>query len=359
MASIAVIDFHHQAYDDESILHAPIAGTQSAVVETCLALAQDVDVTLFNATDRERQVGRLGIKPNRAVAVPALAAADWVVFVSTVPPDILERMPHRAGRPRLALWAHHDTNQPPVQSLAKPSVRRQLSTCLFVSEWQRRRYCDTFLIDPATTAVIGNPYCARALDRIERRPKSFDHPHLIYTSTPFRGLDVLVEAFPAFTARFPEARLTVLSGMELYGERNDERQQALLARIEREPGMQLHRPAGKLKLYECLQDANVFAHPASFDETFCIAALEARVLGNALWLTRGGALPEIFPDARFTARADPPRGFARDWAAFMIDAWSELRASPPREELAAAAAAHAARYAPAAVAERFRRALFG
>jgi glycosyltransferase involved in cell wall biosynthesis len=357
MASIQVIDFHQQGYDDESILHSPIAGTQSAVIETCLALARDVDVTLFNATDRERRAGRLTVKPNRAVAVPELAAADWVVFVSTVPPDILERMPHRAGRPRLALWAHHDANQGAVQSLTKPSVRRQLSRCLFVSEWQRRRYCETFALEPELTAVIGNPYCQRAFDRTDRRAKSFEQPHLIYTSTPFRGLDVLVDAFPLFAAKFPAARLTVLSGMELYGERNDDRQQALLARIARSPGMQLHAPAGKLALYRCLQDANVFAHPSTFDETFCIAALEARVLENALLLTRSGALPEVYPDAQFMARPDPPAGFAEQWAAFMIDAWSAIAAAPPRPALSSAAANFAATYAPAAVAERFRRAL--
>lgn len=359
MSSIQVIDFHHQGYDDESILHSPIAGTQSAVVETCFALAQEVDVTLFNATDRERRVGRLTVKPNRAVAVPELAAADWVVFVSTVPPDILDRMPDRAGRPRLALWAHHDTNQGAVQSLAKPSVRRQLSKYLFVSDWQRRRYGDAFALDPELAAVIGNPYCRRAFERVERRAKSYEQPHLIYTSTPFRGLDVLVDAFPIFAATFPGARLTVLSGMELYGERNDDRQQALLARITQTPGMELRAPTGKLALYRCLQDANVFAHPSTFDETFCIAALEARVLENALLLTNCGALPEIYPDARFLARPEPPAAFVEAWAAFMIEAWSQIAASPPRGALSAAGTAFAARYAPVAVAKRFLHALAG
>jgi glycosyltransferase involved in cell wall biosynthesis len=279
------------------------------------------------------------------------------VFVSAVPPDILDRMPDRAGRPRLALWAHHDTNQGAVQSLAKPSVRRQLSKCLFVSEWQRRRYNDAFALDPERTAVIGNPYCRRALERVERRAKSFDRPRLIYTSTPFRGLDLLVDAFPIFASRFPDATATVLSGMELYGERNDERQQALLARIARTPGMALHAPTGKLALYAHLQDANLFAHPSTFDETFCIAALEARVLENALLMTRSGALPEIYPDARLMARPDPPAAFAEQWAAFLIEAWSEIAASPPRDALSAAAATCAATYAPSAVAARFLRAL--
>jgi hypothetical protein len=135
MPNVIVIDLAPQAYDDESILHSPIGGMQSAVIETCRALAEDLDVTLFNASDRERRAGRLVIRPNRAVPVPELAAADWVVFVGTVPPDILDRLPHRAGRPRVALWAHHDANQGAVQSLTRPAVLRQLAKCLFVSAW--------------------------------------------------------------------------------------------------------------------------------------------------------------------------------------------------------------------------------
>lgn len=359
MASAIIIDFDRQAYDDESVLHAPIGGTQSAVVETCLALAEEIDVTLFNATDRERRVGRLAIRPNRAVAVPELAAADWVVFVSTVPPEILERLPFRGGRPRLALWAHHDANQGAVQSLARPAVLRQLSRVLFVSQWQRDRYAATFAVDPAAAVVIGNPYCRRALDRIEARAKSFEHPRLVYASTPFRGLDVLADAFPAFAARFPGAEATVLSGMELYGDAHNEPYRALFDRIDRTPGMRLLRPAGKLRLYECLRDANVFAHPATFDETFCVAALEARVLENALLLGRGGALQEIYGDARFVERAADKAAYAQAWSEFMIDAWTRIAASPPREALAAAAADCRARYSPAAVAARFRAALSG
>jgi glycosyltransferase involved in cell wall biosynthesis len=279
--------------------------------------------------------------------------------VGTVPPDILDRLPHRAGRPRVALWAHHDANQGAVQSLTRPAVLRQLARCLFVSAWQRDRYASTFSIDPAIGVVIGNPYCLRALERTEPRAKSFDHPHLVYASTPFRGLDVLVVAFPAFAARFPGARLTVLSGMELYGDAENEPYRVLFDRIRRTPGMRLLKPAGKLALYECLRDANVFAHPSTFDETFCIAALEARVMEDVLLLGRGGALPEIFGDARFADRGPDPLSYARAWSEFMSDAWTQIAASPPRAALAAAAAEYRARYAPAAVAARFRHALFG
>jgi glycosyltransferase involved in cell wall biosynthesis len=357
MASLVVIDLHPRAYNDDSILHEPLSGTASATLETCMSLAQRLDTTLFNGIADDKHAGRLRLRPSRRVAVSDLAASDWLVFVSSIHPDLLEKLPFRAGRPRLALWAHHDIDQPAVQSLMKPSVLRQISKFLFVSEWQRDRYCSQFSIDPADTAVIGSPYCERALERVGEIGKRFDAPRLIYTSTPFRGLDVLTDAFPIFARRFPEARLTVLSGMELYGDSNNSTFQPLFDRLGSMPQVECLKPIGKLNLYESLRDANVYSYPSTFAETFCIGALEARLLENAVLLTRTGALPEIFPDAGFIADAGG-RPSPEAWAAFMIESWERIVAeqrSGPRDT----SQAYRHKFAPSAVADRFMRALFG
>ena len=358
MADLAVIDLHAGAYDDESILHYPAAGTRSAVIETCLCLARQIDTTLFNGVAYDRSAGRLRLRPNRRVAAAELAATDWLVFVSSVQPELLERIPIRTGRPRLALWAHHDIDQPAVRSLTKPSVLRQISKFLFVSEWQRDRYCSQFSIDESATVVIGNPYCERALERIGKIEKQFDVPRLIYTSTPFRGLEILADAFHIFSRRFLGATLTVLSGMELYGEADNSRFQPLFDRLGNMPHVEFLKPVGKLRLYECLRGANLFSYPSTFAETFCIGALEAGVLENAILLTRTGALPEIFPDAGFSSEADG-KPSPEAWANFMIESWERIVAAHHSRALAASAEAYRRSYAPSAVADRLRRALFG
>jgi glycosyltransferase involved in cell wall biosynthesis len=357
MARLVVIDLHAGAYDDESILHHPAAGTRSAVIETCLGLAQQIDTTLFNGVAEDKRAGQLRIRPSRQVATAELAAAEWLVFVSSIHPELLAKLPLRAGGPRLALWAHHDIDQPAVQSLAMPSVLRQISKFLFVSEWQRDRYCNRFSIDKAVTAVIGNPYCERALARIGKVGKRLDVPRLIYTSTPFRGLEILADAFPIFASRFSGARLTVLSGMELYGANDNAQFELLFDKLRNMPQVEFRKPVGKLRLYECLCEANVFAYPSTFAETFCIGALEARMLENALLLTRTGALPEIFPDAGFIARGDAEPS-PEAWAQFMIESWQRIAVEQPPGTHAAVAERYRQSYSPSAVADRFRRALF-
>ena len=69
MASLVVIDPHARAYDDESIFHQPLAGTPSAVLETCLALAEQIDTTLFNGVADDKHAGRLRLKASHRVAV--------------------------------------------------------------------------------------------------------------------------------------------------------------------------------------------------------------------------------------------------------------------------------------------------
>jgi len=352
VASLVVVDLLAQPYDEASMLHAPLGGSQSAVLDTCISLAEQTDTVLFNGVSHPRTFGRLRIEPQTQITLAELANARWIVFVSWVTDKGLAQLPLRKGGPKVALWAHHDMDQQAVQFLARPAGAHAFSRYLFVSRWQRDRYVARFGIAPEATSVIGNPYCARALAAIDPCEKTFDRPRLIYTSTPFRGLSVLADAFPLFRETWPDAELSVLSGMELYGSPDNAPYRDLFQKIERTAGMTLFKPSGKLELYRRLGDANLFTFPSTFPETFCIAALEARVLGNPLLLARLGALPEIFGGAWFF---DPPAeiGIAPEkWADFMSRAWSEIRDEPARSDFIARQEQSRRMYSPAAVAAR-------
>lgn len=352
MAAIAVVDLLEQPYDDTDILQRPLGGTQSAVLETCIALAHNADTTLYNGISSPRDFGRLRIRPNSQITLAELAGVDWIVFASWVTEKGLEQLPLRKGGPKVALWAHHDIDQPAVRFLDQPLAARVISRYLFVSRWQRDRYVERFRVATEATTVIGNPYCERALAASELSEKVFDNPRLIYTSTPFRGLAVLADAFPMFRRVWPDAELAVLSGMELYGVKDNAPYQDLFEQIQRTPGASLVKPSGKIDLYRRLWNANLFAFPSTFPETFCIAALEARVLGNPLLLTTRGALPEIFEGAKFFELADGDAPAPEEWAQFMLRAWEEVRSEATRAELLRLRDESRTLYAPASIADR-------
>ena len=362
---IAILDFYRQEYDAESILHSPLGGTQSAVIETSISLSKEHVVTLYNGISQPQQFERLQIKPNVQIRLDELGACDWIIFVSTGNEEFLKHMPLHNGRTRVALWAHHDVNQPAVQFLMQASARNYFSRFLFVSGWQAQRYAGHFSIARELIAVVGNPYCARALANSPVPEKNFDAPRMVYTSTPYRGLNVLVDAFPLFAQKFPSATLKILSGMEIYGDNDSVQYRDLFARISNTPGISLIKPAGKVDLYRELASANLHPHPSTFAETFCIAALESRLMGNPLLMTPLGALPEVFPQAQFYDAGYFGELSGPRWAQFMTGAWDRIRAV---QEGQAAGTSHESpweierkravvNHSPDAVAQRFIRAL--
>src|SRR4051794_39405211 len=108
MAEIVVIDLLPLAYDVRSYLQQPLGGTQSAVLDTCAAVARHTDAALYNGVAHPASHDRLTIAPNTQITLADLSRARWVVFVSWVTAMGLRQLP---TGPRVALWAHHDIDQ--------------------------------------------------------------------------------------------------------------------------------------------------------------------------------------------------------------------------------------------------------
>ena len=117
---------------------------------------------------------------------------------------------------RHVVWLHQSYDQPSVQNL--PRVVDRLDHLVFVSHWQREQYRRYLLpsLPLEKTTVIRN---AVALPRdypashAELRDSSVTR--LIYSSTPFRGLDVLLDAMDL--VRDDAIHLDVYSSMRVYG----------------------------------------------------------------------------------------------------------------------------------------------
>jgi glycosyltransferase involved in cell wall biosynthesis len=120
-----------------------------------------------------------------------------------------------------------------------------------------------------------------------------------YTSTPFRGLSVLLDAWERL--RPANAELHVWSSMKLYRE-DDGPYQHLYARAESLPGVAYHGVVPNADLRAALRDMHVLAYPSTFAETSCLSVMEAMAAGCRVIVPTLGALPET------------THGFARDYA---------------------------------------------
>ena len=200
---------------------------------------------------------------------------------------------------KLISWLQHADDQPAVQSLANGEIRAAFDRFAFVSQWQRQRFIDKFGVAAERSGVMRNAISPSFRNRFKpgesilaakRRP-----PVLAYTSTPFRGLDLLVHAFGAIRAEVAGTTLRVYSSMQVYQTPSDKdaAQYGALYQLCRDtPGIEYIGSLPQAELAEQLKEAAVLAYPNHFAETSCIAVMEAMASGCLIVTSDLGALPE-------------------------------------------------------------------
>jgi len=163
---------------------------------------------------------------------------------------------------------------------------------VFNSHWSYEKFRMMFHIPTHRSLVIKN-----AIDKIEPRNlkyKKGDLIKLIYTSTPWRGLNVLLAAMQL--VKNPLVHLDVYSSTQVYGDRfkeaNDNQFKSLYDQATQLPNVTYvgYKPNEFIK--ENLKNYHMFAYPNIWEETSCIAAIEAMAAGLYCITTDFGALFE-------------------------------------------------------------------
>lgn len=188
------------------------------------------------------------------------------------------------------VWIHLNYDQDLVQSMADPEFYTRVDHFVFVSHWQYEKYRRVFGIPAFKCTVIPN-----SIHPIEFQQRSkYDKIRLIYTSTPWRGLDVLLDCFSRITNHPIE--LDVYSSTKIYGDDFDREvgpQFAdLFKRCEEMKNVNYHGYVTNDEVKEALKSAHIFAYPSTFEETSCLSAIEALAAGCKVVTVDLGALPE-------------------------------------------------------------------
>jgi glycosyltransferase involved in cell wall biosynthesis len=320
---------------------APLGGTESALCYLALALVRaGAAVTIVNGTTTPGMVGGVRCVSHQAMSSEALRGFDAVVVsggCDTASAQLLRSLLD-AGQ-RLVFWTQHAVDQPAVANLSDPAMRRLWDGFAFVSRWQRDEYVRRFGIARRRSRILRNaaapcfgglfPSGGPAIRDAKPWP-----PVLAYTSTPFRGLDVLLDAMPRIRATIPGTRLQVYSSLEVYRvPLARDPYAALYDRCRRTDGVDyvggLPQPAlaGALRRVTCL------AYPNRFAETSCIAVIEAMAAGCLVVTSQLGALPETTAGfARLLPVPADPGEHAIRFADAVCDALARWQAEPATTE---------------------------
>ena len=185
-------------------------------------------------------------------------------------------------------WNHISYDQHNILGYLNKELVDKVQYFVYVSNWQYEKYRYHFQIPENRSLVIKN-----ATPSVELQPKP-KKIRLIYTSTPWRGLDVLLDAFSILGR--DDVELDVYSSTIIYGtqfhDENEKHFKALFQRTKSTKNVKYHGYASNEEIREALLRAHVFAYPCTFEETSCISAIEAGMAGLNLVTTNLGALYE-------------------------------------------------------------------
>jgi glycosyltransferase involved in cell wall biosynthesis len=254
-----------------------------------------------------------------------------VVMVNAVRGDLLERLrPQCDPETRFLIWTGHAYNQPSMAPLAQAAQRDPWDGFVMVSNWQARTYAEVFGISPAKLTVLRNavsPAFENLLPMEGPAPARPWPPVLAYTSTPFRGLDRLLEAFPLIRRAVPGTRLKVFSDMSVYFVDSGQDQfQGLYQRCRDLEGVEYVGALDQPRLAQELKEVSYLSYPNTFAETSCIAVMEALAAGCRVVTSELGALPETLEGlGRLVPASLDPHTHVRQFAAALVE---EIAAGP-------------------------------
>ena len=194
---------------------------------------------------------------------------------------------------KLRIYHLHDLpNDPEAAHLREPASRDRFDRIVFSSNWQYQQFrTELHLPFSEQSRVIETGVEPIAwTDKTDPRTNPI---RLIYTSTPHRGLELLVPAFEQLHDLFPFIELDVYSSFKLYGwDAQDKMYEPLYERCKSHPAIRYHGAVDQATVRQAYQEAHIFAYPSIWPETSCRCLIEAMMAGCLCVHPNYAALPD-------------------------------------------------------------------
>jgi glycosyltransferase involved in cell wall biosynthesis len=289
---------HTIPFNDRTIDEEPIGGTETGVVRLARAL-RDLghDVVVFT-TDPLPPLSDPLYVPHTALSDLGkvdifIGVRDWNHLF--LPIDTKLRF----------LWTGDSPLQPFTRGLGDRRVADHLDGLLTVSEWHANTLCEASGFPRSKAWVLGNGIEPSFFEGEEPRGRK----RLIYSSVPYRGLQLMPEILPRLIELHPDLEFHSFSGFRVYQDNVSDGDRAeferVLARLRQFPQFHAHGNVTQKQLAREMMRSSILCYPNTFEETSCITALEAQAAGCAIVTSAFGALPETVGQAGFLIGGEP------------------------------------------------------
>ena len=223
------------------------------------------------------------------------------------------------------LWMHHYVNQKETENLKNKEYINKLNYIVFNSNWNFENFKIQYKIPENKSIVLKN-----AINKIDFKNKTKDKISLIYHTTPWRGLELLLKVFKKINKENVE--LNVCSSTIIYGKKfhdsYEKKFQKLFDDCKNTKNVNFHGYKGNSSILEMLKEVHIFSYPSIWTETSCISAIEAMAAGCEVVTTNLGALKETCsPFAKFVNFEKNLHNLELNYLSSLIDSinnfWSE------------------------------------
>jgi glycosyltransferase involved in cell wall biosynthesis len=195
----------------------------------------------------------------------------------------LENLVYYKNIKNVYLWVHDVLPQGDCRFIQ--IHKEKFKSVIAISEWQKSSMLKYTGIKEESIYVSRNAiHPKRFLKEIEKTPFRF-----IYTSDPIRGLDNFIEMIPWIKEKYPQ------STFYIFGKKEQITDEILLF-INENDYIYLSPRISQDQLSIELKKSDIWLYPCSFNETYCISAVEAMASGCLVASIKIAALTEIIHD---------------------------------------------------------------
>ena len=288
---IAVID-SGWTYNIDTPYNSALGGTQSSI---CYFLEEmklkNHEVYLFNKRDKNEIIKN----------IPHIQANQYLnyinnnnlkldlIIISCLVHDLFQ-IKNTINNPNTlyCLWTGHDIDQNASKILKDTKAKDMVDLFIFVSDWQRIRYIQTYDINYNKTLImkngIGKPF-EKYLNMSTNKIKN----SMSYCSVPWRGLELLVPIFSEIKKIHDDSSLNIYSGMNIY---QQEENTTMIEKFNNIKSVSYNYGISQVELAEKLYNIEYLTYSNIFPETSCISILQAMACGCLIVTSNLGALKE-------------------------------------------------------------------
>jgi glycosyltransferase involved in cell wall biosynthesis len=214
------------------------------------------------------------------------------------------------------LWQKNSYDQPNLQEFFGNKDRhKEYDWYVFNSHWNYEKFRYFFDIPTEKSVVIKNGCTSFP----QRKPYQKGQPiKILHHNTPWRGLNVVLRAMQDI--KNPNITLDVYSSTQVYGDefkkQNDDQFKLLYDQAKKLPNVNYIGYKPNEYILEHMTDYHLYVYPSTFEETFCVSAMEALAAGVHVITNNYGALYETCSEwPVYVNYSDNFETMARDTAA--------------------------------------------